>query len=295
MQGVQESLAGRVAALSMLPMSQCEIYGNGINRPFAIEINQLNQRKTQQEADVTEIFQRIYSGSMPAIVSGQYTNSSIFYNSYITTYIERDVKAISDSIDSLKFHKFIIAVACRCGQMVNYTDSAKDAKINQVTVKNWMDILETLGIIFYLHPYSDNLLKRMVKTPKLYFYDTGLVCHLTKWSHAENLMNGAMNGAILENYVVAEIAKTFYNSAREPYMYYYRDKDAKEIDVILEHDGVVNPIEIKKTANPGTELTKVFHLLDKASVKRGTGAILCMKPALGAINKENLYIPIWMI
>jgi len=149
--------------------------------------------------------------------------------------------------------------------MLNVAEIAQDADINQKQAKDWLHILETLGIIFYLHPYSNNLLKRLVKTPKLYFYDTGLVCYLTKWSSAEVLEYGAMNGAILENYVVSEIAKTYLNTGREPFLYYYRDKDAKEIDIILEQDGVLNPIEIKKTSNPGTELTKVFSLLDKAS------------------------------
>ena len=166
---------------------------------------------------------------------------------------------------------------------------------NQKQAKDWLQILETLGIIFYLHPYSNNLLKRLVKTPKLYFYDTGLVCYLTRWSSAEVLESGAMNGAALENYVVSEIAKTYMNFGREPYMYYYRDKDAKEIDVILEHDGIINPIEIKKTSNPGTELTKVFKLLDKASAPRGKGAIVCMKPKVGVIDRDNYVVPIWVI
>ena len=150
----------------------------------------------------------------------------------------------------------------------------------------------TLGIIFYLQPYSDNLLKRLVKTPKLYFYDTGLVCYLTRWSSAETLESGTMNGAILENYVVSEIMKTYLNSGKQPFMYYYRDKDAKEIDVILEHDGVLNPIEIKKTSNPGTKLTKVSGLLDKASTPRSNGAVICMKPALRAVDKDNYIVPI---
>lgn len=218
---------------------------------------------------MSEIFERIYKGSMPAIAGGVHANSQIFYSSYLSTYIERDVKELSDAIDSLKFLRFMTAAAARCSQMLNVSDIAQDADLNQKQTKDWLRLLETLGIIFYLRPYSNNLLKRLVKTPKLYFYDTGLVCHLTRWSSAEVLEKGAMNGAILENYVVSEIAKTYMNSGREPYMYYYRDKDAKEIDIVLEHDGILNPIEIKKTANPGTELTKVFALLDKASVPRG--------------------------
>ena len=295
MRGVQESLAGRVAVLSLTSLSQAEIAG-GEMEPFTIDMETLLERKAgRTEIDTGGIFERIYKGSMPAIVSGVNSNNQIFYSSYLSTYIERDVKDLSDAIDSLRFLQFITAVAARCGQMVNVAEIARDADINQTQAKNWLGILETLGIIFYIHPYSNNLLKRLVKTPKLYFYDTGLVCYLTKWSSAETLECGAMNGAILENYVVAEIRKTYLNCGKEPYMYYYRDKDAKEIDVVLEHDGILNPIEIKKTSNPGTELIKVFGLLDRASTPRSKGAVICMKPVLGAIDRDNYIIPVWMI
>lgn len=294
MRGVQESLAGRVAVFSLTSLSQAEIFG-GEMESFTIEMEALAARKGRKEADTRGIFERIYKGSMPAIVSGANSNGQIFYSSYLSTYIERDVKELSDAIDSLKFFRFITAVAARCGQMLNVAEIARDADINQTQAKNWLGILETLGIIFYLHPYSNNLLKRLVKTPKLYFYDTGLVCYLTKWSSAETLESGAMNGAILENYVVAEIMKTYLNCGREPYLYYYRDKDAKEIDIILEHDGVLNPIEIKKTSNPETELIKVFDLLDKSSTPRSKGAVICMKPGLSAIDRDNYIVPVWMI
>ena len=275
MQGVQESLAGRVAVLSLTSLSQAEISG-GTMKPFTVDLEDLNERqKEREQADTREIFERIYQGSMPAIVSGINSNSQLFYSSYLSTYIERDVRELSDAIDSLKFLRFITAVAARCGQMVNAAEIARDADIN--------------------HPYSNDLLKRLVKTPKLYFYDTGLVCYLTKWSSSETLECGAMNGAILENYVVAEMRKTYLNCGKEPYLYYYRDKDAREIDIVLEHDGILNPIEIKKTANPGTELVKVFELLDKASTPRAKGAVICMKPGLSAIDRDNYIVPVWII
>lgn len=295
MSGIQESLAGRVAVLSLTSLSQAEICG-GEMQPFTLDIEELSaRRKERTKADTGVIFDRIFRGSMPAIVSEKNSNSQIFYSSYLTTYIERDVRELSDAIDSLKFLHFITAVAARCGQILNIAEIARDADINQKQAKNWLGVLETLGLIFYLHPYSNNMLKRLVKTPKLYFYDTGLVCYLTKWSSAETLQSGAMNGAILENYVVAEIRKTYLNCGKDPYMYYYRDKDAREIDIILEHDGVLNPIEIKKSANPGSELIKVFKLLDKSSAKRSKGAVVCMKPELSAIDRENYIVPVWMI
>lgn len=295
MRGVQESLAGRVAVLSLTSLSQAEIC-NGVMTPFTIDQDALTERISERKAvDTLGIYERIYRGSMPAIVSGKNSNNQIFYSSYLSTYIERDVKALSSEIDSLKFLRFITATAARCGQMLNIAEIARDADINQIQAKSWLNVLETLGIIFYLHPYSNNMLKRLVKTPKLYFFDTGLVCYLTKWSSPETLESGAMNGAILENYVVAEIMKTYLNSGKEPYMFYYRDKDAKEIDVIIEHDGVINPIEIKKTSNPGTELIKQFRLLDNASTNRSYGAVVCMKPEMSAIDRNNFIVPIWMI
>lgn len=295
MHGVQESLAGRVAVLSLTSLAQAEIAGYQAE-PFTVDLQQLAARADERiPADTGVIFERIYKGSMPAIISGANSNPQIFYNSYLSTYIERDVKELSDTIESLKFLRFMTAAAARSSQMLNVADIAMDADINQVQAKNWLNILETLGIIFYLYPYSNNLLKRLVKKPKLYFYDTGLVCHLTRWSSAETLESGAMNGAMLENYVVSEIMKTYLNSCRELYMYYYRNKDAKEIDIVLEHDGVLNPIEIKKSSNPGTELIKVFSLLDKASTPRSKGAVVCMKPNLSAIDKDNYIIPVWMI
>lgn len=295
MRGVQESLAGRVAVLSMTSMSQSEIVGCRME-PFEIDMDKLAERAGERDqADVEAIYERIYRGSMPAIVSGQNSNSQIFYSSYLTTYLERDVRELSQTIDTMRFLRFLTAAAARTGQMLNVADIARDADINQKQVKDWLSIMETLGIIFYLHPYSNNLMKRLVKTPKLYFYDTGLVCYLTKWSSARTLECGAMNGAILENYVVSEIAKTYLHNGREPFMYYYRDKDAKEIDIILEHDGVLNPIEIKKTSNPGSELVRAFSVLDKAGALRSKGAVLCMKPELSAIDRDNYVVPIWMI
>ena len=295
MRGVQESLAGRVAVLSLTSLSQAEI-GAKETKPFVLDMDSLTARsKARKPADTEEIFFFFFKGSMPAVVSGQNSNSQIFYSSYLTTYIERDVKELSDAIDSLKFLHFITAAAARCGQMLNVADIARDADINQKQAKDWLGILETLGIIFYLHPYSNNMLKRLAKTPKLYFYDTGFVCYLTKWSNAKTLERGAMNGAILENYVVAEIMKTYLSNGKEPFIYYYRDKDAKEIDIVLEHDGVLNPIEIKKSSNPGSQLTKVFNLLDRSSAPRSKGAVICMKPELSMIDRETFIVPVWVI
>lgn len=296
MEGVQESLAGRVALLHLSPLSQSEIMKRPPEPPFSLELPLLSERQNgRQMLNTPEVFQRIYQGGMPALVTGTYSNASIFYSSYIDTYMERDVRRLSNDIDSLKFLRFLRSVAARTSQQVNYKGIADDAEIDQTTAKNWLHVLEALGIIFLLEPYSNNVLKRTVSTPKLYFYDSGIVCYLTRWSSPETAMEGAMSGALLENYTVAEIIKTYQNAGQEPFLYYYRDKDAREIDLILERDGKLFPIEIKKMASPPKKLTKVFDLIDKSPLQRGTGAILCMADQLGAFDQNNLIVPISLI
>lgn len=296
MEGVQESLAGRVALLHLSPLSQSEIMKRPPEPPFSLEFPLLSERQNgRQMLNTPEVFQRIHQGGMPALVTGTYSNASIFYSSYIDTYMERDVRRLSNDIDSLKFLRFLRSVAARTSQQVNYKGIADDAEIDQTTAKNWLHVLEALGIIFLLEPYSNNVLKRTVSTPKLYFYDSGIVCYLTRWSSPETAMEGAMSGALLENYTVAEIIKTYQNAGQEPFLYYYRDKDAREIDLILERDGKLFPIEIKKMASPPKKLTKVFDLIDKSPLQRGTGAILCMADQLGAFDQNNLIVPISLI
>ena len=296
MEGVQESLAGRVALLHLSPLSQSEIMKRPPEPPFSLELPLLSERQNgRQMLNTPEVFQRIHQGGMPALVTGTYSNASIFYSSYIDTYMERDVRRLSNDIDSLKFLRFLRSVAARTSQQVNYKGIADDAEIDQPTANNWLHVLEALGIIFLLEPYSNNVLKRTVSTPKLYFYDSGIVCYLTRWSSPETAMEGAMSGALLENYTVAEIIKTYQNAGQEPFLYYYRDKDAREIDLILERDGKLFPIEIKKMASPPKKLTKVFDLIDKSPLQRGTGAILCMADQLGAFDQNNLIVPISLI
>ena len=296
MEGVQESLAGRVALLHLSPLSQSEIMKRPPEPPFSLELPLLSERQNgRQMLNTPEVFQRIHQGGMPALVTGTYSNASIFYSSYIDTYMDRDVRRLSNDIDSLKFLRFLRSVAARTSQQVNYKGIADDAEIDQTTAKNWLHVLEALGIIFLLEPYSNNVLKRTVSTPKLYFYDSGIVCYLTRWSSPETAMEGAMSGALLENYTVAEIIKTYQNAGQEPFLYYYRDKDAREIDLILERDGKLFPIEIKKMASPPKKLTKVFDLIDKSPLQRGTGAILCMADQLGAFDQNNLIVPISLI
>lgn len=295
MDGVQESLAGRVCLLHMSPLSQAEACGC-TSEPFTVDFERLLMRsKAVAPASIQKIFKRIWRGGMPAIVSGVKKEQAAVYSSYISTYIDRDVKEIADRVDSFKFLNFVTVVAALTSQMMNYKTIADAVEISVPTVKNWLNILERLGIIFYLHPYSNNLLKRMVTKPKLYFYDSGLVAYLTKWTDSETLMNGAMSGAILENFVVSEIVKSYQNAGLEPFIYYYRDKDNKEIDIVLERNGTLYPLEIKKTMMPDKRWTNVFGVLDKTSLKRGTGGILCLSDKFTAFDRDNLIIPVWEI
>ena len=296
MELAQESLAGRTAILHMSALSQSELYGDGETSPLSLKLSSLQSRKEHlAPANVLEMYQRIWQGAMPGHRSGKFTDRDVFYSSYIQSYIDRDVSDMIQGVDKLMYADFIRAAACRAGQMLNIHDIASDVGVSDDTAKRWLQVMEKSEVIFYLRSYSNNLLKRTVKTPKMYFFDTGLVAYLTRYSNPEILMNGAMNGAILENYTVAEIVKTYHNSAKECIMHYYRDKDYNEIDLVIESDGELHPLEIKKTVNPGTELVSAFKILDNSSVPRGVGAILCMRHELSAIDRKAYVVPIWMI
>ena len=296
MELAQESLAGRVAIVHMSALSQSEMYGDGETEPLSISLSALNRRKGHLAAcSAAQMYERIWSGSMPGHRSGRYTDRDVFYSSYIQSYINRDVADMIPGVDRLIFEDFIRAAACRAGQMVNVHEIAQDVGVSDDTAKRWLQVLEKSEVIFFLRPYSNNLLKRTVKTPKMYFFDTGLVAYLTRYSSPEILMNGAINGAILENYTVSEIRKTWHNCAKDCLLHYYRDKDSNEIDLVIEADGELHPLEIKKSTNPGTELASAFKVLDKGSVPRGSGAILCLREELSAIDTRTFILPIWMI
>ena len=296
MELAQESLAGRAAIIHMSALSQSELYGDGWTEPPVFSAEKLRMRGDHlSSCSPSEIYERIWNGGMPGHRSGRYKDRDVFYSSYIESYINRDVTDMIPGIDKLLFADFIRAAACRAGQMLNVHEIGQDVGVSDDTARRWLQVLEKSEVIFYLRPYSNNLLKRTIKTPKMYFFDTGLVAYLTKYSSPDILMNGAINGAILENYTVAEIIKTWRNSAKDSLLHYYRDKDTNEIDMVIESDGELHPLEIKKSTNPGTELTSAFKVLDKGSMPRGSGAILCLREELSAIDRDTFIIPIWMI
>ena len=296
MELAQESLAGRIAILRLPPLSQHEAYGNGSDSPFSLDLKNIkNRRPTHAPASMDEIYDRIWKGGMPGLISGRFTDREVYYSSYVQTYIERDVSELIQSVDKLLFQDFIRSAASRIGEVLNVHAIASDVGINDDTAKRWLQVLEKSDIVTLLRPYSNNALHRTIKAPKLYFFDTGLVAYLTKYSSSQILANGALAGHILENFVVTEIIKSYKNAAKDCLFWYYRDRDNKEVDLILESDGELHPIEIKRSVNPGTELIGSFKVLDKATVPRGTGAIICMREELSAVDSNNLIIPVWMI
>ena len=296
MELAQESLAGRTALFHLPALSQHEIYGSGENTVFSTNLASLQARaKCGTETDLAGVYERIWRGSMPGLLSGKFTDWNMFYSSYVSTYIDRDVSEMMNRVDKLRFHDFIRAAACRVGQMLNVHSIASDVGISDKTAKNWLRILEASDIVFYLRPYTNKLLKRTVKQAKMYFFDTGLVAYLTAYLTPEILAKGALSGAILENYVVSEIRKTFYNTGRTGNLWYYRDKDQNEVDMLIEQNGHIYPIEIKRTSNPGSELVKAFEILDKGPLPRGNGAIICTREKLTAVDAQNFVVPVWMI
>lgn len=294
MKNVSESLAGRIGIINLLGLSLREIKGANFNEAFIPTTEYIDKRRpTVQELNYKEIWEYIYKGFMPAMYAGD-LDWQMFYASYTKTYIERDVRDLTQVGDELKFIKFMTAIASRTSQMLNLTSLANEVGISVPTADRWLSVLITSNIVYLLKPYHNNIMKRTVKTPKIYFLDTGLAAYLTKWNSPDVIEAGAMSGAFFETFVMAEILKSYYNAGiLEPSIYYYRDKDAKEIDVIIEENGTLYPIEIKKTSNPGKEHIGNFSVLDKVKdINVGTGCLICMYENIIHINEKNISVPV---
>jgi uncharacterized protein len=295
MKGVSESLAGRIAILDLLGFSQAEEAQRVDQvKPFLPTASWLeNARQYAGPAkDVRSIFQTIWRGSYPKLITDPQLSRDLFYNAYLQTYLQRDVRDLTQVGNENTFRRFIRASAARTGQLLNYADLARDVDIDQKTAKAWLSILETSGLVYLLQPYHSNLTKRLVKTPKLYFLDTGLCTFITQWSSPEALEAGAMSGAILETWVVTEILKSYWHNGRTPHLYFYRDRDQKEIDLIIESDDTLYPIEIKKTASPSQNAARSFPAIEKLGRKAGQGAVLCLRETDIPLSREVTAIPL---
>jgi len=296
MQGITESLAGRVGIIDLLGLSQAELDGRADKSvPFMPTLTWVEQSRKNIKNPVSLMlaYERIWRGSFPRVNETDGATRDIFYKSYIQTYIQRDVKDILKISDETTFYNFLVAVAARTGQLLNYASLSRDIGIDNKTAKSWLSILETSGLVYLLQPYYRNVTKRLVtKTPKLYFLDTGLCSYLTKWPDAASLEAGAMSGAILETYLFTEILKSYWHNGKEPHFYYYRDTDQNEIDLVIETGDSFYPVEFKKTGTPSRTASKHFHLLEKLGKKTGHGAVICFVERDVPLSREVTAIPV---
>jgi predicted AAA+ superfamily ATPase len=292
MKNVRETLAGRIGILELYSLSKSEKdnpeYENDLD--FTLAGLQARQAKAPRN-DVRDVFEHIWRGGMPQVVHADSEQRQEYYNAYINTYLMRDVAELGGVTDTLRFGKFLTACAALVSEPVNYKTLAESAEIAQPTAKEWLRLLEGMGIVYLLRPYANNALKRLTKTPKLYFYDSGLCAHLSMWLTPETLMNGAASGHFFENHVITEMLKGYAYSGVKANMTYYRDANAKEIDVFVEENGRIHPLEIKKSANPDRREVKKFAVLDKAGVEVGSGGIICMCEEVIPIDGMNHFIP----
>ena len=297
MKGASESLAGRVSVCELGGLSLREIHQVEFNRHFVPTDDYIREREQELTA-YDDIWNLIHKGSYPELYDID-RDWQDFYSSYVSTYLERDINELI-SADSITFTKFLTAVAARTGEMLNYANIASEIGVSEPTIKSWISILERTGIVYILQPYSASALNRAIKTPKIYFRDTGLACYLTRWSSADTLKNSAVAGNMFETFVVSEIIKSYSNEGRDYHfqIFYYRGKDRSasgenEIDLIIEEDGILYPIEIKMTGNPKASMGATNQVLDKIpDKKRGMGAVVCLVEKKTYLRENLLALPI---
>ena len=290
MKDLSESLAGMVSILELGTLSLREINNISFNKPFIPTLEYLSERERNIKK-YDNLWKIIHRGGYPELYEDNPREWEEYYSSYVSTYIERDVYDITKIKDHNLFYRFMVSVAARTGNMLDYSSISKDIGVSLETIRNWVSVLEKTDIIYLLEPYYNSHLNRAIKTPKIYFRDTGLAAYLTSWLTPETLENGAMNGAFFETFVINEIIKSYINQGKDykKRIYYYRGKDKvkkttngidsyeeNEIDLIIEENGILYPIEIKKTTNPKSEMASAFDVLDKdIDKKRGIGVIIC--------------------
>jgi len=293
MQGVGETLAGRVAILDLLGLSQVEMRDKaGTSQPFLPTTAWIDHARSHSKMmEVMDVYRTIWRGTFPKVALNDDISRDIFYSSYIQTYIQRDVRALTRVGDEMAFARFLRAAAARTGQLINYTEVARDVDVDVKTIKAWLSILETSGLVYLLQPYHTNVTNRLIKTPKLYFLDTGLCAYLTQWSTPEALEAGAMTGAILETYMLSEILKSYWHNGKTAYFYFYRDREQKEIDLLIEQDGKLYPVEFKKSASPSLNAAKNFSSLEKFGSSIGQGAVVCLKTNDVPLSRNVTAIP----
>jgi uncharacterized protein len=253
------------------------------------------REESASETSLPRVYEDIFRGSFPSLAAGPVTDRDLFYSSYLQTYLERDVRDLAQVGDEAAFVRFLRACAAQTAQLLNLSELARDTGVQVNTAKRWLSILQTSFQIFLLQPYHTNAGKRLIKSPKLYFLDTGLCAHLTQWSSPGTLEAGAMSGAIFETHVFGELMKSWWHRMRTPEIYYYRDKDGREIDFLLVQDGTLYPLEVKRSANPKRDWTQTFSSLERFGRPVGHGGVVCLYPQLLPLSPSATAVPVGMI
>ncbi len=292
MKNIRETLAGRIGILELFSLSKSEVEGQIFPNEMDFSLPCLLERQSlTKKTNIVDVFEHIWRGGMPDALEADAEQRQEYFNSYIETYLMRDIAEEGRITDTVRFRKFMNACAALIAEQVNYKTLADAAEISQPTAKEWLRLLQGLGIVYLLPPYANNELNRLAKTPKLYFCDTGLCACLSMWLTRDTLMNGAASGHYFENHVVIELLKNFAYAPSKVNLTYYRDSNTKEIDLLVEENGVIHPLEIKKSANPDRREVKKYELLDKAKLERGSGGIICMCEEVVPIDSKNCFIP----
>ena len=297
MKGIRESLSGRVSISELLGLSLREIHGVNFNKHF-IPTEEYMLEREKELIKYDNLWEIIHKGSYPELYDID-RDWQEYYSSYVSTYLERDINELI-STDSITFTKFLTSVAARTGELLNYANIASEVGVSEPTIKSWISILERTGIVYILQPYSASSLKRAVKTTKIYFRDTGLACYLTKWLTADALKCSAVAGSMFETFIVSEILKSYANEGKDYKfnIFYYRGKDKStvsenEIDLVIEENGILYPIEIKMSGNPKATMGATNTILDKIDGKqRGMGVILCLVDKKIYLRENLVALPI---
>ncbi len=297
MRGVSESLAGRVGVVQLLGLSLREINEfPGIGEAFTPTREKISRYvSTSTGLSLDELYHHIWRGGYPGLALNEGTDRDLFYGSYVQTYLQRDVRDLARVGDEMSFLRFMRVAAGRTGQLLRLAEMARDADVAPNTAKNWLSIMQASGIVYLLEPYHSNVTKRLIKAPKLYFLDTGLAAYLTEWTSARTLEAGAMSGPILETWIVTELLKSYWHNGKRAPFYYYRDKDKKEIDLLIVQDGVIYPLEFKKSASPHKRDVRHFTALGKLGMPIGHGGLVCLNDHCLPLTESVDTIPAWAL
>ena len=296
MKGIHESLAGRIAIIDMLGFSHKEARKHPFESKLFYPSMDMMRQKPAQNLKLPGVYKLIWKGSFPEMHTKKNMGRDDYYRAYIQTYIERDVKDFQGINNELKFYTFVRAVAVRTGNLINYNNLARDCDIDLRTAQVWMNTLERSGLVYLLPPYSPNVTKRIIKTPKVYFLDTGLAAYLASIDSPEALEASYLCGSMLETWALIEILKSFWHNGQDPRIYFYRDTNQKEVDFVLEKNMTLYPIDVKKTALPDETHVRNFGVLKQLDKKIGTGAIICLNQNFSPLPKQDVIsVPVWEI